>query len=447
MLLLLILSGCGSSSSDSDSAADTDTTDYSYSVVDTMQADCYDTEGNVIECGGETAIEQNVVGQDAEYTTTEPSYTKSDEDDGYDTTVTDNITGLVWTYKQSDEQYNFDAAVTYCEELDSGGYGAGEWRLPNLKELYSLADFNGVLDITENDDGSFDTSSAQPYLDTDYFEFNYVQFPGPFATQTWSSSEYDINLLGGSPDEDDEDAGYLAAFGFNFADGHIKAYGTEEDQPGLFIRCVTSDDEDYAVNDFELNDEGTIVTDNASGLMWQQADSGDTYSWGGAMAYCEDLSLEGYDDWRLPDNKELQSIVDYDATETPAIDTTIFASTFNPDYGTPGVYSDDGGDYGWYWTSTTIGDFPENGSYIAFGRAYSTGNVDSGAVVDDYRYLDDPASALALATYYDYHGAGAQRSDPKIPDNINDGSGCSDYACDEQRGYNYARCVRGIVGE
>ncbi|TCS35198.1 DUF1566 domain-containing protein [Reinekea marinisedimentorum] len=435
-MLAIALTGCLGEDSDSSS-----TTELAYPVIDTMQSDCYDTVGDVIECGSDA----DLIGQDAEYTTTESSYTKSDEVDDYDTTVTDNITGLVWTYKQSDDQYNFDAAVSYCEDLSSGGYD--DWRLPNLKELYSLANFNGALDITVNDDGSYDTSNAQPYLDTDYFEFNYVSFPGPFATQTWSSSEYDINLLGGHPDEDEEDAGYPAAFGFNFADGHIKAYGTEEDQPGLFIRCVRSDDTDYAVNDFELNETGTIVTDNASGLMWQQDDGGDTYSWGGAMAHCEALELEGYDDWRLPDNKELQSIVDYDATETPAINTDYFSATFNEDYGTPGIYSDEGGDYGWYWTSTTIGDFPENGSYIAFGRAYSTANIDAGNAFD-YSEIEDAAelaAAFAAADYYDYHGAGAQRSDPKDPSLVNDASGCSDYACDEERGYNYARCVRGGV--
>lgn len=432
-VLAVALAGCN--------LEDDTTTDLTYVVVDTMQSDCYDTLGNVITCGSD----DDVLGQDAEYTTTESSYTKSDDFNDYDTTVTDNITGLIWTYKQSDSQDTFDDAVAYCADLDVGGYD--DWRMPNLKELYSLANFNGALDITYDEDtSSYDTSNAQPYLDTDYFEFEYVQFPGPFATQNWSSSEYGINLVGGSPDEEDADAGYPAAIGFNFADGHIKAYGTDEDQPGLFTRCVRSDDTDYAVNDFELNDEGTIVTDNASGLMWQQDDGGETYSWGDAMAHCEALVLEDYDDWRLPDNKELQSIVDYDATETPAIDTAYFSATFNADYGTPGIYSDEGGDYGWYWTSTTIGDFPENGSYIAFGRAYSTANVDAGNSFDYRDYEgDELAELFATADYYDYHGAGAQRSDPKDPSLVNDASGCSDYACDEERGYNYARCVRGGV--
>ena len=90
------------------------------------------------------------------------------------------------------------------------------------------------------------------------------------------------------------------------------------------------------------------------------------------LDYCEDLTLGEYSDWRLPDNKELQSIVEYGTTDVPAIDTAFFDSTFNDSYGG----GDFIGDYGWYWTSTTLKDFPLNASYIAFGRAYSTTSDD-----------------------------------------------------------------------
>lgn len=55
-----------------------------------------------------------------------------------------------------------------------------------------------------------------------------------------------------------------------------------------------------------------VFTDPSTGLMWQ--DNRDAKSiekdWEGAKAYCENLSLEGQSDWRLPAIKELQSIVD-----------------------------------------------------------------------------------------------------------------------------------------
>jgi len=54
-----------------------------------------------------------------------------------------------------------------------------------------------------------------------------------------------------------------------------------------------------------------IFEDNESGLMWQ--DNYDTKylqkDWDGAMLYCNELKLGGYDDWRLPVVKELIQIL------------------------------------------------------------------------------------------------------------------------------------------
>ena len=86
-----------------------------------------------------------------------------------------------------------------------------------------------------------------------------------------------------------------------------------------------------SMNFFENNGDGT-VTDHANGLMWSQADEGKGLLWADALAYAENSDLAGYDDWRLPNVKELQSIVDYthspsasDAANLgPAIDTDLF---------------------------------------------------------------------------------------------------------------------------
>ena len=83
------------------------------------------------------------------------------------------------------------------------------------------------------------------------------------------------------------------------------------------------------------NLDGT-VTDNGTGLMWQQATTPDNYTWEQALAYCENLEFANYTDWRLPTVKELASIVDTTRV-SPAINTTYFPDT--------ATYS--------YWTSTT----------------------------------------------------------------------------------------------
>ncbi|MBN2575722.1 MAG: DUF1566 domain-containing protein [Deltaproteobacteria bacterium] len=73
------------------------------------------------------------------------------------------------------------------------------------------------------------------------------------------------------------------------------------------------------------NGDGT-VTDNVTGLMWQQAVAPGTYDWEGAKAYCPTLTLAGHGDWRLPTRIELVSLVDL-GRSNPAIDTTYFPGT------------------------------------------------------------------------------------------------------------------------
>ena len=57
---------------------------------------------------------------------------------------------------------------------------------------------------------------------------------------------------------------------------------------------------------------GASKTDSTTGLMWQ--DNSDAKSlelnWNDAIEYCQELTLDGYSDWRLPSIKELQTLVD-----------------------------------------------------------------------------------------------------------------------------------------
>jgi hypothetical protein len=73
------------------------------------------------------------------------------------------------------------------------------------------------------------------------------------------------------------------------------------------------------------NRDGT-VTDNVTGLMWQQALPATKYFWGDAVAYCPTLTLAGHSDWRLPSVIELASIVDL-GQPNPTINPRYFPST------------------------------------------------------------------------------------------------------------------------
>jgi hypothetical protein len=57
--------------------------------------------------------------------------------------------------------------------------------------------------------------------------------------------------------------------------------------------------------------------------MWQQGDAqsdAGTPTWEEALGYCEGLSLGNHNDWRLPNYRELTSLVDYSRYKSPAID-------------------------------------------------------------------------------------------------------------------------------
>jgi len=221
-------------------------------------------------------------------------------------------------------------------------------------------------------------------------------------------------------------------FGLNFADGRIKGYGTVDHMSGgdktafvLYVRGNTN----YGVNNFVDNGDNT-VTDLDTGLMWLQNDSGTGYNWEGALDLCESLNFAGYDDWRLPNAKELQSIVDYTRSAfthgTPAIDP-VFNST---------AITDEGGDtnYPFYWTGTThassTADSGGWAAYLSFGEALG--------------WMEQPPGS-GNYVLMDVHGAGAQQSDPKSgdPDDYPNGHGPQG---DVVRIYNYVRCVRGPGG-
>ncbi|CAN2042085.1 Caspase [Candidatus Magnetomoraceae bacterium gMMP-15] len=89
--------------------------------------------------------------------------------------------------------------------------------------------------------------------------------------------------------------------------------------------------------------DGT-VTDSKTGLMWQQKTAG-KMNWQKALSYCENLTLAGYKDWRLPTIKELASIAALD-TYKPAIDTNYFSDTMSEFYWSSSSYAGYN-DYAW----------------------------------------------------------------------------------------------------
>ena len=114
--------------------------------------------------------------------------------------------------------------------------------------------------------------------------------------------------------------------------------------------------------DFTDNGDQTI-TDNRTDLIWQKEDASTTRNWEGAITYCEGLTLASQSDWRLPNIRELESIVD-DSTCSPAIDSTYFPNTNSSEY----------------WSSTTNA----GGTSDAWHVDFSDGGVDYNDKGDRY---------------------------------------------------------------
>ena len=279
-------------------------------VPDTGQTTCYDAAGNILDpC---PSVGQAFYGQDACYTINPPSFTKLDAGGNALPAgatdwvmIKDNITGLVWEVKRDDGSihdkdniYNwFDANDIFLAQLNTNNFGGySDWRLPTLKEL------NYILNYGTSD----------PVIDTTYFP-NIV----PDGYGYWSSTTYKNNTANAWSLET------VCGTDYN----HCKfSYS-------LYVCAVHGEE---MTSSFTDNHDGT-VTDNITGLMWAQDTAVTTMTWQQALSWCENLTLAGYDDWRLPTRKELKSIVDENAFN-PAIDTSYFPDT-SPSF---------------YWSSTAV---------------------------------------------------------------------------------------------
>jgi len=395
-----------------------------YPIVDTAQNTCYNNTSQ-ITC---PTSAQAFYGQDAQYHGSQPSYV-----DNGDGTITDLNTALMWQkspdlngdgYIDSDDKLTFDQALAYTDTLNDANFcGYNDWRLPGIKELYSLILFSGT-DVSGCADETM-CPNAVPFIDTNYFAFGYGDTSAGermIDAQYFSGTEYVSTTMHGD----------ATAFGVNFADGRIKGYPAEEvGPPGgefimtSFVRYVRGNT-DYGVNNFINNGDGTI-TDLATGLMWTQNDNGSGLNWQQALDYAENLSFAGHNNWRLPNAKELHSIVDY--TRSPA---TTSSAAIDPIFNSTAI-TDEGGstNYPFYWASTTHKSYSgagNDGVYVCFGEALG--------------WMQEPFPPYDY-TLLDVHGAGAQRSDPKAGDPADYPYGRGPQG-DVIRIYNYVRCVRVI---
>ncbi len=207
--------------------------------------------------------------------------------------ITDTITGLVWQKSTNTATTTWADAIAYCQSLGTG------WSLPTRIELTSILD-NTLSRAKVNSQFTF----------------------GKSAGWVWASTPWVVNerksLTGASA---------LSWF-INFSAGDSNN-SLSQTAASAYSRCVKIPTT-QALPASHYTIANGEVTDNYTGLIWQQGDSGATPSntWDQAAAYCTELALNGQT-WRLPSLNELASIVDDVPTGnvSPAVDHTAFPTT------------------------------------------------------------------------------------------------------------------------
>ena len=221
--------------------------------------------------------------------------------------IRDNVTGLVWEIKTASGTHSFNEKVTWQNRgtlADTTNAetlcGITAWRVPSVTELLTIA--NNGRQNPANDVNRFPNSKSQAYWTDDSVS--------GVTTNAWA-----VNFFSGI--------------------GNSKAK-TQTYQ----VRLVAGD---YAATRFDRtrfvdNGDGT-VTDLVTGLMWKKCPEGlsggeceegavSNKVWGVAMKTARDSTFAGYDDWRLPNLKEIQTLVDV-SKNNPAQDTTLFPNPNN----------------------------------------------------------------------------------------------------------------------
>jgi len=373
-------------------------------LPDTGQILCYDDQdpdpavGNPVEvaCGSAMCLGQDgfytngctLTGTDRFALNVGPDGTDDvlQPDAFIDDTVTDLCTGLTWQRDTADtsgdgalmfpgDDETWDGALRYCEDLDFGGFD--DWRLPNIRELQSIVDYGRsgpALDTT----CSTCLSAAGGAIPGAYWSSTSVASPEHLG-RAWHVN-FSIGIIDATGFKNNDPPaveGRIRAVrgvsGLLLPDtGQTLCY---DDENGLISTACDTPPCPYGALDcadapatcpgqdgsystgcsmecrFVENGDDT-VTDTCLGLMWQKdtADTGGPLTWCEALDHGEGLSFAGKTDWRLPNVRELHSLLDY-GRHAPALDPVFDMAERD------------------YWTSTSQNGFACKAWSVGFGRS------------------------------------------------------------------------------
>jgi len=344
----------------------------------TGQTTCWNSSGAVISCAG--------TGEDGELRKGAP-LTYVDNGDG---TVTDVNTGLMWeklshdgTVHDDHNKYTWANVFAHVATLNRTNFaGHADWRLPNVRELLSIVTYQNLIPTVTP---AFDNRCSSGC--------DVTRCSCTFSGDTWTSTSETA-----SPSRqwfvDFQDAQVGA--GLEGGTGPARAVRDTStgcplpatgqttcwNSSGSVISCAgTGQDGELrrgAPLAYADNGNGT-VTDLNTGLVWEKVsddgtvhDKDNTYTWANAftghVATLNATSFAGHTDWRLPNVRELQSIVNYQSS-SPMV-SSAFKTNCGPGCPATGCSCTASGNY---WSSTSSVSSPSRAWFVSFRY----GNVDA----------------------------------------------------------------------
>ncbi|MCD8552382.1 putative Ig domain-containing protein [Seleniivibrio sp.] len=191
----------------------------------------------------------------------EPDYTRDDSTG----IVTDNLNGIMWQDDAEVNNFTIFDANSYCSNLVLGGYD--DWFLPDIVPFSTIMDYSrspAVNSIFQN----FDVSGRYWTL---------------FASVVTGSGMF-LNV---------NDA-YSLPFPLNN------------------VKCSRYSQTGYTAPIYKRDHNTRIVDAKGTMLQWDDdTTSAQVATWSNAVAYCENKTLNGLTDWRLPNIKEMISLFEY----------------------------------------------------------------------------------------------------------------------------------------
>lgn len=321
-----------------------------------------------------------------------PRFTVND-----DGTVTDNLTGLIWLRNANCfGQHTWNAALTDANGLANGSCGlsdgssAGDWRLPNTRELQSLIHYGQFYPALPNMAGSGQWAEGDPFLG--------VQSGWYWSGTTWMLISDRAWCTGTVSGERSPERKSYSRFVWPVRSGHgVSSAPAPTPRTGQTVSYAAGDDGHHQAGvawptpRFTDNDDGT-VTDNLTGLVWlKSATCFPERLWEDALTDANSLASgscglsdgSSAGDWRLPNTSEFESLIHSGLLDPALPDTSGSAQWSEGDpFSSVPLYS-------FSWSSTTTAEYP----YYAWAMRFGDGlvaSIDKGYAFTVWPVRDGP---------------------------------------------------------